>query len=85
MILKVYAVYDCKTEAYFPPMYNTTNAAALRDFADKVNTPNHPWSRHPEDFSLFGIGVYDDLTAVITPTSPHVTLGKAIEYVNASK
>lgn len=85
MILKMFAVYDSKTEAYFPPFYNTTNAAALRDFADKVNTPNHHWARHPEDFSLFCVGVYDDLTAVITPMSPHQTLGKAIEYVNAPK
>lgn len=85
MILRVYVVYDSKTEAYFPPFYQTTNAAALRDFTDKVNTPNHPWCKHPEDFSLFAVGSFDDLNGCLTPISPHVTLGKAIEYVNQPK
>lgn len=85
MILKVYAVYDSKTEAYFPPFYDVTNAAALRNFEDKINTPNHPWCKHPEDFSLFCIGTFDDNNGVITGVSPHVTLGTAIEYVRQPK
>lgn len=81
MILKVFAVYDSKAEAYFPPFYESTHATGIRQFSNKVGTPNHPWAQHPEDFSLFCVGSFDDQNGVITPCSPHVTLGKAIEYV----
>ena len=81
MILRAYAVYDSKVEAYFPPFYSSTNASALREFSDKANTTNHPWCKHPEDFTLFCIGSYDDQLGTLTPMTPHVTLGKAIEYV----
>lgn len=84
MIVKVYAVYDSKVETYLPPFCQMTNAAAIREFSDRANTPNHQWQKHPEDYSLFCIGSFDDQTGVIDPLQPHVTLGKAIEYVKQS-
>lgn len=85
MIVKMFAVYDSKAEAYFPPFYSQNNASAIRDFTDKVNTPNHIWNRHPEDYSLFAVGEFDDQTAVILPFKTHFPLGKGLEYVSQPK
>lgn len=85
MIVKMFAVYDAKAEAYFPPFYSQNAQSAIRDFSDKVNTPNHVWNRHPEDYTLFAVGEFDDQTCQITPLKAHSPLGKALEYVTAGK
>ena len=53
---------------------------ALRAFEDQVNNPESQIASHPEQFTLFRIGTYDDQTAEIR-TDMVKSLGKAIEYL----
>ncbi len=59
MIYKIFAVYDSKSEAYTLPFYYHLENQALRTFSDWCNDPDHPFGKHPEDYTLFEIGVFD--------------------------
>lgn len=63
MIVNAYSVFDNKLAVYGRPWYELRDAAAIRIFTDAVNdgsNPNNQWFKHPEDFSLFRIGRFDD-------------------------
>lgn len=64
MISNVYSVYDAKLKAYGRPWFEMTKGSAIRLFTDAVNdaSPNNQWNKHPEDFFLYQISVYDDET-----------------------
>jgi len=66
MIHKIYAVYDSKGESYTPPFFDHAEGRAIRTFADCCNDPGHQFGKHPNDYTLFDLGVYDDNTGTIT-------------------
>jgi len=80
MLHLTFTVYDSKAELYLPPFYNQTKGQAVRAFQDTTNTPEHSFHKHPEDFTLFYLGTYDDCTAKFDlEATPH-SLGTALEY-----
>ena len=81
MLLKVYTIHDSKTEAYLKPFYAATDAEAVRTFADAINDNNSPFHRHAEDYTLFGIGTFED-TQGLLDSLPHWPLGCAITFLN---
>ncbi|AXL14758.1 nonstructural protein [Microviridae sp.] len=66
MIHKIYTIYDSKAEAYLPPFFMHQQGMALRTFTDCVNDPNHAFGKHPEDYTLFNAGIFDDDLGTIT-------------------
>lgn len=78
--MKVYAVYDTKTESYTMPLCFKAKGEAIRSIVDEVNNPQSNIGRHPEDYVLFELGEYDELTGVITSYPAKVSLGVAIEF-----
>lgn len=60
MVHLMYTVFDVKTGAYMVPFYQPTRGAAERAFIDAVRDPSHTFAKHPEDFTLFEIGSFDD-------------------------
>lgn len=76
----MFTVYDQAAEAYLPPFYFGTNAQAKRAFAETVNQPGHSFFKHPQDYTLFNLGVFDDSTAKITQNPTPISMGTALEY-----
>ena len=62
----VYTVYDSKAEVYGMPVYHEARGEALRAFSDAINGEAGLLSMHPEDFTLFEIGRYNQKTGLIT-------------------
>lgn len=60
MLSQVMSIRDAKTEIFSQPMFFVTKGVALRAFMDEVQRPNSDVSKHPEDFSLWSLGVFDD-------------------------
>lgn len=81
MKLKFFSVYDSKVSAFMNPFLARTSAEAIRSFADAVGNPQQGFCKHPEDYTLFEIGSWDDQTAAMEmlPT-PH-SLGLAVQFV----
>ena len=82
MILKMFTVYDSKTEAYLPPIYHRSRGEALRAFSATCDMDDHQFHKYPGDFTFFEIGEFDDSNCTVDTYDGHVNLGKAIEFKN---
>lgn len=80
MILKIFTVFDSKAEAYLPPFFLGSTGLAIRSFTDTVNGTDNNIAQHPEDYTLFELGEYDDANAIINQYSTPKSLGVAIEF-----
>lgn len=64
MKLHVFSIRDAQLSTYQAPFYAKTKGEARRIFADAVKNPdaNNILNKHPEDFSMWHLGLYDDET-----------------------
>lgn len=69
-----YAVYDRKAEMYAPPFLEVKDGTAIRAIQDAIASKDHPFAKHPADFSLHQLGTFDDETGVITANEKPVKL-----------
>ena len=67
----VFAVRDSKIEGFLPPFTAVNPAVASRLLEDSLRGDN-PMSRHPEDYSLYRIGLFDDESGLIEGRSPQL-------------
>lgn len=81
MIVKVFCVYDSKAEAYMSPFFMHSRGQALRAFGDTAQDSESQIGKHPEDFTLFELGEYDDDSASFHLLSTPHSLGVAIELI----
>lgn len=73
MIIKIFSVFDSKAAFFGQPFADQSIASATRNFSDAVNdgsNPNNLWHKHPEDFSLFHVGEFDNETGELLPMNP---------------
>lgn len=79
MILKIFSVFDSKAAFFGNPFVDQREASAIRAFRDAVNKPdeNNGFFRHPEDYSLFLLGVFDNETG-------EIECGKPLNLITAS-
>jgi hypothetical protein len=72
LMLKIFACYDKKSQAYTTPNFFTHAGQCLRALEDLVNekNPNSMISSHPEDFSIWHLGEFDEISGEITPVKP---------------
>lgn len=70
MIKSIYSVFDSKAAIFSPPFYMSNNAMAIRSFGEIVEDKNTMVARHPEDFSLYMLGAFDDETGNLASIKP---------------
>lgn len=80
MKLNIYTVLDSKSGAYSPPFFMQKDGMALRTFSDLANDRKTSVGVHPEDYSLYRIGTFDDNTALVTSCKPS-PLSNAVSLV----
>lgn len=81
MINVIMTALDKKARAYCTPFFQAHADVGLRAFRIAVNDPTHPMALHPEDYSLWVIGTFDDSTGVITPQPTPVHVAEGINLV----
>lgn len=67
MIWQLYSVFDSKACVYERPFCAHNDASAVRSFGDIAVDEQHPIGQHPEDYSLWWIGSFDDSNGVVKP------------------
>lgn len=70
MLKRLITIKDEATELFTPPVAVDTTAQALRMFADLINNPDTEHNRHPGDFDLYILGVFDPATGKIDSSEP---------------
>lgn len=83
MILECYAVFDRAVGAFMNPFYAKARGEALRLFMDAVGDKQTPLNKHPEDYSLYWCGHFDDSKGTFFSDEP-VLLLRATEVPNFS-
>lgn len=85
MIHSVFSVHDAKADAFLPPFILPKTEMAQRVFSDCVNSPDHQFGKHPEDYTLFHLGTFDDENGLHTPhRNTKQSLGNGVEYLDFS-
>lgn len=84
MLQKVFAIRDAKTEAFMRPFFVPTNGVAIRSFSDEVNNRESELAKHPEDYALFELGVFDDSNGSFDLLEQPKSLGLALEFVKGA-
>lgn len=80
MLMRMFAVFDVKSDSFSVPFFKGTVGQALRDFADLANNRDSTVGRHPEDFKLVFLGEFDDNQGVVRAVE-HTSLGFATDHV----
>lgn len=80
MLVRIFGIYDSKAEAFLQPFFAKTKSEAIRVVTDAVNHGNDNFSKHPEDFTLFELAVFDDSDGLIVPNEVKQSLGCFIEF-----
>jgi len=60
MKLEMFSVFDYKAAAFLPPFFMANGAVACRSFQEACNDPNSQFYKHPEDYTLYSLGHFDD-------------------------
>lgn len=80
-MMKIYTVRDVKAEAYLNPFVLRSKGEAIRGFADEANRKDSAIGAHPEDYVLFELGSFDELTGKIDLHPAPENVGVALEFV----
>ena len=74
MNLVIVSVKDSAAQAFGRPIFVPSVAVAVRSFRDEVNRKDSTddLSRHPDDFELYEVGVFDDATGIIEVNEPRL-------------
>lgn len=75
----LYTIYDVKAETYLFPLKLQNHAVALRELKRAVNDPQTQFFNHPEDFTLFFLGTFDDNTTWFELEDTKVPLATLLE------
>ncbi len=82
----VYAIFDTASGAFMQPFFMPNDGMAIRAFSDHVNAqePNNV-KNHPEHFSLYRVGTWNDASGDLNPEDPARRLITANELVQREK
>lgn len=76
MVLGIYVMRDQRT-SFMTPSFDMTDQAAIRNFEAAMQRVDSLLHSHPQDFSLYKIGEYDTLTAMISADTPQLLVDGA--------
>ena len=81
MKVLAFSVYDEKVQAFNAPFFCQAIGQASRSFGDLVNDPQTTIHKHPEDYSLYHVGSFDDGAALFESQTPPALVGRGSDYV----
>ncbi len=79
------SVYDDKAECFGHPFFTSAIGIATRMLAEWANNDQSIVGRHPEDFTLYQVGFWDDHAAKMESLDTPKFIAKANEFANNGK
>lgn len=76
--LFVVAVRDRALDSFGSPIFVVATGQAIRSFSDEVNNPESPFAKHPDDYDLYQLGMFDQDEGTLVPigTPKLLVIGK---------
>jgi len=59
-VFKAFSINDVKAGAWSTPIFQRSDAAAIRAFADACKDPKNQYGQHPTDYHLYRVGAFDE-------------------------
>ena len=84
MKMFMYAIFDRASGIYDRPFPSRSDAEASRAFSDIAVAADHPIGQHPDDYTLFEVGIWDDNAGELVGTSPRKVIN-GVEAVSSSQ
>lgn len=75
MKVEVYAVHDSAVGAFNQPLFFRSRGEAVRAFQDAVTDGKSNFAAHPDHYSFFHVGFYDDNGGLLEPIVPERVCG----------
>lgn len=84
MKMNIYSIFDTAAGIYQRPFTGNTDGEVTRSFGDICTDAEHPIGQHPEDYTLFRLGTFNDGTGEIMPIPP-MKVATALELISLSR
>ena len=84
MKLNAYTIYDVASGIYMRPFFSQADGQAVRGFKDIATDADHEIGKHPEDYTLYRIGNFNDTTGKMAGEELE-KLATALEMVSDSR
>lgn len=84
MKFQIFTVKDLAVGAFGRPMFMQSKGQALRSFSDEVNRPadDNQMFKHPEDFSLFYLGEWDEESGYFSSGDPEFMTSASTVFIS---
>ncbi len=66
MKVQCYAIFDSCSGIYEKPFFSSTDELVKREFQDVATSADHLISKHPEHFTLWRLGMFDNTDGKLT-------------------
>lgn len=82
-VLRMYSVFDSAVGSYMRPFFSDHKANAIRSFVNIVNdkNPDNIINAHPDQFTLFELGEFEQSTGVFSSHAMPMSLGNGVEFI----
>lgn len=77
-------VRDVKADGFATPFFLPTLGLAERSFSDEVNRADSTMNLHPDDYSLYHVGYFDEEQGRLEPLDVPVLLMQASQALRKS-
>uniref|UniRef100_UPI00404809B6 phage ORF5 protein n=1 Tax=Shewanella sp. TaxID=50422 RepID=UPI00404809B6 len=84
MKLNAYTIYDVASGVYMRPFFSQADGQAVRGFKDIATDADHEVGKHPEDYTLYRIGTFNDTTGKMEGEQLEMLM-TALQCVTASR
>lgn len=81
MKMAVLSIYDTASKLYGRPIFAPAVGLVLREFSDQVNDGKSQYAKHPEHFTLFQLGWFEDSDGVFEQLSPAQLIATGLSCV----
>lgn len=84
MKLNAYTIFDVASGTYMRPFFAPADGQAVRGFKDIATDRTHEVGKHPEDYTLYRVGAFNDTTGKLEGEELE-KLMTGLECVHASR
>lgn len=85
MKLSVYSIFDNAAGAFMQPFFMVNDGMAVRAFSDTANTADSSIKAHPDQFSLYRVGTWNDASGYLEPEDPPIRVIHGFEVVERNQ